>query len=137
MRNPNRTPLLDAASDRLCNEDGPALPAPSLFATTGNAGLTGSSVRICARAVLANIVERVHSLCDVDQQPNDQLLLFGILPLMTPPARPPPSCVSPAGLSRYLQLTIKQVWWNRTDLVQLPTPPTTAEGGKHDNIGRH
>ena len=65
MPNPQLTLLLDVAGDRLCcREDGLAVTASALLDAPRAAGVV--ICPICARAVLAPIVEAVQSRCAAD-----------------------------------------------------------------------
>ena len=83
------THLLDADGNRLCNQGGPVVSAPAILEGTGDGDLPVVFCSICARAVLAPIVQLIHTRCGVDRLPNEQKssdahqLLQAILSLTT------------------------------------------------------
>ena len=77
--------LHDATGNRLCNEDGPAVPAPALLKDTDDVGLLGTLCPACARVAIAPVVQTAHTRCDVDDPNDDHHLLAAIVSLTTTP----------------------------------------------------
>ena len=81
------THLLDADGNRLCNQGGPVVSVPAILEGTGDGDLPVVFCPICARAVLAPIVQLIHTRCGVDEHKasNAHQLLQAILSLTTTP----------------------------------------------------
>lgn len=90
MRNDVVTHLFDDDGHQLCNQHGPVISAPAILLDAGDSVFCPSCPS-CARAVLAPIVQHIHTWCgvallsDEHKASDGHLLLQAILSLVTTP----------------------------------------------------